>query len=105
MLIDHVTKNSDSRGRFAIGAQAKLAGLDGAAYTIEVRKPLGRGMEGALSVRVAKDRPGAVRPNCGAYRASDRTQEAAYVVVDSTAADGHRRPRSVVRYQVIRMSN
>ena len=58
VLIDHVTKNSDSRGRFAIGAQAKLAGLDGAACRSRLVKPLGRGMEGALSVRVAKDPAG-----------------------------------------------
>jgi hypothetical protein len=87
VLIDHVTKSSDGRGRFAIGAQAKLAGLDGAAYTIDVRQPLGRGMRGAVSMRIAKDRPGAVRPTCGTF-AEDRTQEAAYIIIDSSGADG-----------------
>jgi len=29
-VIDHVTKDADSRGRFAIGAQAKMSGLTGA---------------------------------------------------------------------------
>lgn len=84
VLIDHVVKNADTRGRFAIGSQAKMAGLDGAAYTVEIRRPLGRGMRGAVSLRVAKDRPGGVRPQCGQYRESDRTQEAAYVIVDSS---------------------
>lgn len=82
--VDHVTKDAESRGRFAIGAQAKMAGLDGASYVVEVKEPLGRGMRGVISMRVAKDREGAIRPHCGPFRASDRTQEACRVVVDST---------------------
>jgi hypothetical protein len=84
VMVDHVTKDSDSRGRFAIGAQAKLAALTGAAYTVEVAQPLGRGLRGVIVLRVAKDRPGSVRGHAGAMRASDRTQEMARVVVDST---------------------
>lgn len=82
--VDHVVKDSESRGRFAIGAQAKMSGLDGASYTVEVKEPLGRGLRGVVVLRAAKDRPGAIRPHCGPFRASDRTQEAARVVVDST---------------------
>lgn len=83
-LIDHVPKDTDSRGRFAIGSQVKMAALDGAAYVVEVTEPLGRGLRGVVTLRVAKDRPGAVRPECGAFRKTDRTQEAARVIVDST---------------------
>ena len=43
VLIDHVTKDAWNRNRFAIGGQAKMAGLTGAAYTAEVTAPLGRG--------------------------------------------------------------
>lgn len=85
--VDHVVKATDTRGRFAIGAQAKMSALDGAAYVVEVKEPLGRGLRGVVTLRVAKDRPGAVRPHCGDFRASDRTQEAARVVVDSTSGD------------------
>ena len=46
VLIDHVTKDAGNRGRFAIGGQAKMAGLTGAAYTVDVIDPLGRGMRG-----------------------------------------------------------
>lgn len=88
VLIDHVSKNSESRGRFAIGAQAKLAALDGAAYSVEVVEALGRGMRGVVSMRIGKDRPGAVRPHGGPFRKSDRTQEAARVVIDSTGDSG-----------------
>ncbi|TFV78377.1 hypothetical protein E4P39_03950 [Blastococcus sp. CT_GayMR19] len=81
--IDHVTKNAESRGRFAIGGQAKMSVLTGAAYALDVRSPVGRGLRGELVMRVAKDRPGFVRGKSGAAGA-DRTQEAARIVVDST---------------------
>ena len=83
VLVDHVVKDADSRGRFAIGGQAKMAALDGAAYVVEVVDPLGVGLLGRVALRVAKDRPGGVRPHAGAWRKGDRTQEAAVVVVDS----------------------
>lgn len=62
VVVDHVTKNADSRGRFAIGAQAKMSYLTGTAYTVEVLTPIGVGMCGKLALRVCKDRPGLVRP-------------------------------------------
>ncbi len=83
VLIDHVTKDADTRGRFALGGQAKMNALDGAAYVVEVDEPLGRGLCGSVKLRVAKDRPGGVRGRCGAFRKVDRTQEAARVVIDS----------------------
>ncbi|MGI8517658.1 MAG: hypothetical protein ACR2ME_04865, partial [Acidimicrobiia bacterium] len=49
-----------ARGRYAIGAQAKLAGIDGAAYSINVTKPFGRGMVGQADIRLTKDRLGYV---------------------------------------------
>jgi hypothetical protein len=84
ILIDHVNKNKRNRGRGANGAQAKLAGLDGAAYTIDVVQPLGQGMLGVLTLRIAKDRPGAIRPHCGPMDAETRLQSAATIAVDST---------------------
>ena len=84
VLIDHVTKDTSTRNRWAIGGQAKMAGLTGAAYTVEVVAPLGRGMRGEVVLKIAKDRPGAVRPHCGSFSRRDRTQEAARIVIDST---------------------
>ena len=83
IMVDHVTKDADNRGRFAIGGQAKMAALDGAAYVVEVIEPLGVGLLGRVTLRVAKDRPGGVRPHAGAWRKGDRTQEAAVVTIDS----------------------
>jgi hypothetical protein len=65
VCIDHVTKNSETRGRYAIGGQHKLAGLTGAAYTFTPVRPLARArheaITGIISVHVVKDRPGHVR--------------------------------------------
>jgi AAA domain len=60
-MIDHVTKNREARGRYAIGAQHKLAAVDGAAYVLEVMRPFGRGLQGMARIIVAKDRAGHVR--------------------------------------------
>lgn len=83
VLIDHVVKDAQARGRFAIGGQAKMAALTGAAYTVEVDRPIGIGLEGVVVLRVSKDRPGYLRSRSGPYRPGDRTQEAARVVIDS----------------------
>jgi len=82
--VDHVTKSAEGRGRFAIGSQHKMNSIDGAAYVVEVSEPLGLGLRGVVVLRVAKDRPGSVRPVCGSFRKGDRTQEAARVVLDAT---------------------
>lgn len=59
--LDHVTKDRDGRGRYAIGAVHKLNGLDGAQYTLESRAPFGIGLTGRSRIRVGKDRPGQLR--------------------------------------------
>jgi hypothetical protein len=86
VLIDHITKNAETRGRFAIGGQAKLATIDGAAYLVEPLEALAPGRVGTLTMRVTKDRPGFVRKIAGMWRKSDRTQEAAIFIIDSTKA-------------------
>lgn len=64
LTIDHVTKSKDNRGNYAIGAQAKRADIDGVAVSVSVEQPFGRGIDGALSLTVTKDRPGFVRAIC-----------------------------------------
>ncbi len=66
VLVDHVTKSQEGRGRWAIGSERKLSGLDGAAYTLESLRPFGRGKTGLVKVTVAKDRCGHVRQHAGA---------------------------------------
>lgn len=61
VIIDHVAKDKEQRGRWAIGAQHKLAGVDGVSYGLEVVRPVVRDGDGLVRLVVAKDRPGHVR--------------------------------------------
>jgi hypothetical protein len=70
VCIDHLPKDRDNHGRFAIGGQHKLAGLTGSAYRLEVRRRFRRTdntdpREGLISITVVKDRPGWVRAHAG----------------------------------------
>lgn len=60
LLIDHVTKSKEGRGRWAIGAQHKLAGI-AVAYGVEVLEPPSRLRAGKLKLTIQKDRHGHVR--------------------------------------------
>lgn len=57
ILVDHVTKNADTRGKFAIGSERKLGGAD-VHLGFESIKTLTRGTTGVIKVTVHKDRPG-----------------------------------------------
>lgn len=83
VMIDHVTKDTQNRGRFAIGAQAKMSQLSGAAYLVEITEVFGRGMRGEIKLSVGKDRPGGVRPHAGESQ-KGQLQEVARVTVDDT---------------------
>lgn len=61
VLIDHVVKDSKTRGRYARGGAHKLAGISGATYRLEAVRPFARGQVGMAKVIVTKDRPGWVR--------------------------------------------
>jgi hypothetical protein len=59
--LDHLTKNPEGRGRYALGAVHKLNGLNGAAYLLENRHAFGVGLTGTSTILIAKDRPGQLR--------------------------------------------
>jgi hypothetical protein len=61
VCLDHVTKNTDSRGRYAIGGVHKHNGIDGAAYILENREPFGINITGRSAILLSKDRPGQLR--------------------------------------------
>jgi hypothetical protein len=61
VCLDHVVKDKDGRGRYAIGGVHKLNGIDGAAYILEARDPFGDGLKGRSTILIAKDRPGQLR--------------------------------------------
>ncbi|WP_097867440.1 DnaB-like helicase N-terminal domain-containing protein [Streptomyces sp. rh34] len=59
--LDHVVKNSEGRGRYALGGVHKLNAVDGVQYMLEAIKPFGVNTEGRSRLRIAKDRPAQVR--------------------------------------------
>lgn len=82
--IDHVAKTAEST-RFAIGGQAKMASITGAAYYVKPVEALAKGRVGAVEVYVAKDRHGHVRSRAeGEFNAKTRMQLVASAVVDGT---------------------
>jgi hypothetical protein len=86
VVIDHVAKPGGNGGnsRFAIGSQAKMAVLTGAAYLVDVETPFAPGRPGKVVMRVAKDRPGDVRAHSGKVTAN-RLQPWARVTIDGTS--------------------
>lgn len=60
LLADHVTKDREGRGRWALGAQHKMAGTD-VTYALDAIRPFARGLSGLSKLTVSKDRPGFVR--------------------------------------------
>jgi hypothetical protein len=65
VTVDHVTKERDGRGRYAIGAQHKLAAISGAAFIFERKQHFGRGRDGVAHVTLSKDKPGWLRREAG----------------------------------------
>lgn len=61
LIIDHVVKDKDARGRWGRGSGAKLGEVD-TAFSMEVVEPYARGKAGSARLRVAKDRHGAIGP-------------------------------------------
>lgn len=84
--LDHVTKDREGRGRYSIGGQHKLAGLNGAAYTLENRTPFGVGVTGRSTLFIAKDRPAQLRRH--ALPSRDGLQWFGDLVLDSVVVDG-----------------
>jgi DnaB-like helicase N terminal domain len=63
LSLDHVVKNGENRGKYALGGVHKLNIVSGASYILENRHPFGIGIKGVSSVKIAKDRPAQLRVN------------------------------------------
>ncbi len=59
VVVDHVTKDRETRGRWPIGAQRKLGAVD-VGLSVEMVKALSRGETGLARLHVRKDRLGAL---------------------------------------------
>jgi hypothetical protein len=86
-MLDHIPHD----GNRAIGAQHKVAGIDGAAYLIEPVRMAGRDSESVARLTVKKDRPGYVRAaSVGGKGAGDvhvRRDERGFTEVTVTPAE------------------
>ncbi len=83
LVLDHVVKDTESRGRWATGSAHKLAGLDGVAYSLEAVHRGGVGLLGRSRLWVEKDRHGQVR-GPATVRSTGGKDWAGDLVVDST---------------------
>jgi len=61
VALDHVIKDREGRGRYALGGVHKLNAVNGAAYVLENREAFGIGRTGRSAVLISKDRPGQLR--------------------------------------------
>ncbi|HEY5024438.1 MAG TPA: AAA family ATPase [Acidimicrobiales bacterium] len=61
LVIDHVTKDKTSRGKWGRGSGAKLGEFD-VGYSLELVESFARGHDGSAVLRIAKDRHGVIGP-------------------------------------------
>jgi hypothetical protein len=60
IVLDHLTKDKEARGRYAIGSERKIGAAD-VHLRFEVVQPFGRGKTGRAKIETKKDRPGHLR--------------------------------------------
>ncbi|HEY6686936.1 MAG TPA: hypothetical protein VI094_12095 [Propionibacteriaceae bacterium] len=59
--LDHVVKDRDGRGKYALGGVHKLSAVSRAGYMLVNREPFGIGLTGHSRLLITKDRPGQLR--------------------------------------------
>lgn len=59
LCLDHVSKSTEQRGKYARGSGAKLAGIDGAAYAVSSHG-FNKTTAGRITLKLSKDRHGAL---------------------------------------------
>lgn len=86
VLIDHVVKSKDNRGRYAGGSMQKLALIDGISYSVNMTKPVGKGVRGTIVIKSGKDRISEIEEHCAVSWDSNGShlREAARIEINST---------------------
>lgn len=104
LQIDHVTKDSETRGRYAIGGQHKLAAITGTAMKALVVRSGGKGEHGVVKVVLDKDKHGDVGPagtTIAEFHLDDTQPGQSYAWLDHPTAsvdeDGHFRPTILMK--------
>ncbi len=103
IVIDHVSKNPETRGLYAIGSQRKRAAITGHAVMVEQVKPFAKEQKGVARIVTAKDRHGAYgRGHVVAEFILDDRPETKPQVVElavpaaTTSSDGSFRPTGIM---------
>lgn len=86
VLIDHVVKSKDNRGRYAGGSMQKLALIDGISYSVNMTKPVGKGVRGTIVIKSGKDHISEIEEHCAVSWSSNGShlREAARIEINST---------------------
>lgn len=86
VLIDHVVKSKDNRGRYAGGSMQKLALIDGISYSVDMTKPVGKGVRGTIVIKSGKDRISEIEEHCAVSWDSNGShlREAARIEINGT---------------------
>ena len=86
VLIDHVVKSKDNRGRYAGGSMQKLALIDGISYSVDMTRPVGRGLRGTIVIKSGKDRISEIEEHCASAWTGNGShlREAARIEINST---------------------
>jgi hypothetical protein len=82
LTCDHVVKDKESRGRYALGSVHKGNALSGSLIVLENSEPFGRGERGSSKVYITKDRPGHLRRHGEATKTPGKTFMGRLVVDD-----------------------
>jgi hypothetical protein len=86
VMIDHVTKSKDTRGRYSYGSQHKLGVTRGTSFAVSALQLPLPGRIGRVELRLTKDNEGGLGPHCGPV--INGTQHAATFTFDATGEDG-----------------
>ena len=57
-------KSKDNRGSYAGGSMQKLALIDGISYSVDMTKPVGKGVRGTIVIKSGKDRISEIEEHC-----------------------------------------
>jgi hypothetical protein len=79
---DHVIKDQEKRGRYALGSIHKGNALNGSLILLENADPFGRGERGRSHVFITKDRPGHLRRHGRATKTPGKTFMGELIVDD-----------------------
>lgn len=83
LTCDHVVKDRENRGRYALGSIHKGNALSGALILLENADPFGRGARGRSHIYVTKDRPGHLRRHGRGTKTSGKTFMGEMIVDDT----------------------